>query len=186
MLLESVVMIVFERMRSKGFNGFKTLDADDYPEPPVQHSEEKHLRSDLKRKTEHGDITVPIEQHESNHIMSGSDLHKTSIIDDSTMIPKKKRNTDVSRDVKLDVSPKIYNLDVKSVDAENDHVISSILPTGKKKYPQRRCVYCRDYSVPRGTRYYCKAYVTTPALCKTPCFAKYHCTREALETESNL
>ena len=179
-------MIVFKMVRSKRVNGFEALDDDDAPEPPAQHSEEKNLRSDLKRKTEHDDITVPIAQHESDHTIFGSGIDNAPIIDDSTVIPKKKRNTDVSRDVKLDVSPKMCNVDVNTVDAENDHVISSILPTGKKKYPQRRCVYCRDYSTPRDTRYYCKACVNKPALCKTPCFAKYHCTREALETESNL
>ena len=178
-------MIVFKKLRSKRFNGFEVLD-DDEPEPPAQHSEERNLRSDLKRKTEHDGITLPIEQHETDHTIFGSGIHKTLMIDDSTMIPKKKRNTDVPRDVNLDVSPKMCNLDVKNVDAENGHVISSILPTGKKKYPQRRCVYCRDYSVPRDTRYYCKACINTPALCKTPCFAKYHSIREPLETDSKL
>ena len=186
MLLESDVMIVFKKLRCKRSNGFEVLDDDDEPEPLVQHREEKTLRSDLKRKTEPGEITAPIEQHESDHTICGSGIHKTLIIDDCIMIPKKKQKTDVPRDVKLDVSHKISNLDVKKVDAENDHIISSILPTGKKKYPQRRCVYCRDYSVPRDTRYYCKVCVNTPALCKTPCFAKYHGTIDAQDTESNL
>ena len=78
MLLESDVMIVFKKLRCKRTNGFVALDdvdADEH-EPPVHHNEEKTLRSDLKRKTEHGKITVPIEQH--------------GIIDDNTMIPKKR------------------------------------------------------------------------------------------------
>ena len=78
MLLESDVMIVFKKLRCKRSNGFEALDDvdDDEHEPPTQHSEEKTLKSDLKRKTEHGEITVSIEQHE--------------IIDDNTMIPKKR------------------------------------------------------------------------------------------------
>ena len=92
-------MIVFKKLRSKRFNGFEALYDDDEPEPTAQHSEEKHLRSDLKRKTEHSVITVPIEQHESDHTIFGSGIYKIPIIDDSIMIPKKKRNTDVSRGV---------------------------------------------------------------------------------------
>ena len=175
MLSESDVMIVFKKLRSKRFNGFEVLDDDDETETPAQHCEERNLRSDSRLSN----------MKQIIHFF-GSGIHKTLMIDDSTMIPKKERNTDVPRDVNLDVSPKMRNLDVKNVDAENAHVISSILPTGKKKYPQRRCVYCRDYSVPRDTWYYCKACINTPALCKTTCFAKYHIIREPLETESKL
>ena len=176
-------MIVFKTLRCKRSNGFEALH-DDEPEPPTQHSEGKTIRSDLQRKAEHGEITVPVEKHESDHPIFGSGIHQTLIIDDSTTISKKKRNTDDP--TKLDVSHKMGNLDAKKVDAENDHIISSILPTGKKKYPQRRCVYCIDYSVPRDTIHYCKACINTPALCKTPCFSKYHGTIDALDTESNL
>ena len=45
-------MIVFKKLRSKRFNGFEVLDDDDEFEPPALHSEERNLRSDLKRKTE--------------------------------------------------------------------------------------------------------------------------------------
>ena len=83
-------MIVFKKLRCKRYNGFKVLDDDDEPEPLAQHSEEKTLKSDLKRKTEHGEITVPIEQHESDHTICGSGIHKTLIIDKKTMIPNKR------------------------------------------------------------------------------------------------
>ena len=56
----------------------------------------------------------------------------------------------------------------------HQHFLSQIPPTEKKKYPQRRCVYCRMNSAPRDTRYYCKTCINTPALCKEPCFRKYH------------
>ena len=77
MLLEPDVMIVFKKLRCKRSNGFEALDVDaDEHEHPVQHNEEKTLKSDLKRKTEHDEINVSIEQH--------------GIIDDKTMIPKKR------------------------------------------------------------------------------------------------
>ena len=94
-------MIVFKKVKSKRVNGFEALDDDDAHETPAQNSEEKNLRSDLKRKTEHDDITVPIAQYESDHTIFGSGIDNAPIIDDSTVIPKKKKNTDVSRDVKL-------------------------------------------------------------------------------------
>ena len=64
----------------------------------------------------------------------------------------------------------------KPLDAEcsNIHTPSPILQTGKKKYPQRRCVVCRQNGAPRDTRYYCRACAEVPALCKTPCFGIYH------------
>ena len=114
-------MIVFKTLRCKRSNGFEALH-DDEPEPPTQHSEGKTIRSDLQRKAEHGEITVPVEKHESDHPIFGSGIHQTLIIDDSTTISKKKRNTDDP--TKLDVSHKMGNLDAKKVDAENDHIIS--------------------------------------------------------------
>ena len=55
------------------------------------------------------------------------------------------------------------------------HIPTPISPTRKKKYPQRRCVICRENGAPRDTRYCCKACFEVPALCKTPCFRTYHC-----------
>ena len=55
------------------------------------------------------------------------------------------------------------------------HIPSQIQPTAKKKYPQRRCVICKENGKPRDCRYYCKACVERPALCKSRCFRKYHC-----------
>ena len=64
---------------------------------------------------------------------------------------------------------------IHDTERTDHHVPTPILPTVKKKYPQRRCVICRKNGAPRDTRYCCKACFEVPALCKTPCFRIYHC-----------
>ena len=167
-------MIVFKKLKIKRINPFKVLD--DESEAPAKDDESlaEIKKSDWKQE--------PVnKKRTSDATIFGSG------IDDSISIPKKKRNTDVLGDVMLDISPtREWNQCVNTATAtaaasaaatENDcHTPSPILPTNEKKYPQRRCVYCRVNSTPRDTRY-C---IYTPALCKTPCFAKYHCSGEAL------
>ena len=53
-----------------------------------------------------------------------------------------------------------------------EHLLSQIPATEKKKWPQKRCVYCRKYGTRRDTRYICSSCNT--ALCKNPCFSEYH------------
>ena len=70
-----------------------------------------------------------------------------------------------------------FNKNRKQIDdreCTDNHVPTIIFPTRKKKYPQRRCVICRENDAPRDTRYCCKACFEVPALCKTPCFRIYH------------
>ena len=52
------------------------------------------------------------------------------------------------------------------------HLLSQIPATEKKKWPQKRCVYCRKYGTRRDTRYICSS--CNIALCKSPCFSEYH------------
>ena len=77
----------------------------------------------------------------------------------------KKNNNDLKINRK-----KIYDME-----RADYHIPTPILPTRKKKYPQRRCVVCRKNGAPHDTRYCCKACFELPALCKTPCFRIYHC-----------
>ena len=57
-----------------------------------------------------------------------------------------------------------------------DHHISLICPTEGKKWPQKKCVYCRrKYGVRNDTRYFCIQ--CNVALCKEPCFSDYHCNK---------
>ena len=77
----------------------------------------------------------------------------------------------------LKIKDDTKNTEIKKIDTEH-HTPSRILQKGKKKYPQRRCVVCREKGAPRDTRYCCYACVEVPALCKTPCFKMYHCKYE--------
>ena len=54
-----------------------------------------------------------------------------------------------------------------------NHQVSLIRPTERKKWPQKKCVYCRrNYGLRNDTRYICMQ--CNVALCKEPCFADYH------------
>ena len=56
------------------------------------------------------------------------------------------------------------------------HSIIKIPTTKRKRYPQKSCVYCRQkHGVRNDTRYICT--FCDVALCKTPCFAEYHFTK---------
>ena len=56
------------------------------------------------------------------------------------------------------------------------HSIIKIPATKRKRYPQKSCVYCRqNHGVRNDTRYICT--FCDVALCKTPCFAEYHFTK---------
>ena len=58
-------------------------------------------------------------------------------------------------------------------DKKEDHSLIKILPTKRKKWPQKKCVHCRNkYGVRKDTRYICT--LCNIALCKEPCFADYH------------
>ena len=52
------------------------------------------------------------------------------------------------------------------------HHIKSFPPSDGKKYPQRRCRFCKNNSVRKDTRYYCEE--CNVPLCKAPCFGDYH------------
>ena len=56
---------------------------------------------------------------------------------------------------------------------EDDRPIHRLvqIPSTKKKWPQKPCVYCRKNKVRRDTRYMCPP--CDAALCKD-CFSKYH------------
>ena len=176
-------MIVFKKLKTKRIKPFKVLD-DDEPEAPAKDDESQSQteieRHNSKRKAENAELIAPIKRRKSDHTIFGSGIDD----DDSIIVQKKRWNTDALGDEKLDNSPtREWNQDVSTTDADaapecDCHTPSPILPTGKKKYPQKRCVYCRVNSTPRDTRYYCKACVNTPALCKTPCFESYHCSKE--------
>ena len=57
-----------------------------------------------------------------------------------------------------------------------DHSVSRIPGTDKKKWPQRKCVHCRQkYGFRNDTRYKCMS--CNVALCKEPCFNDYHCNK---------
>ena len=55
-----------------------------------------------------------------------------------------------------------------------NHHLSLITPTEGKRWPQKKCVYCRrKYGIRNDTRYFCME--CKLALCKEPCFSDYHC-----------
>ena len=57
-----------------------------------------------------------------------------------------------------------------------NHHLSTIYSTERKKWPQKKCVYCRQkYGVRNDTRYICMQ--CGVALCKQPCFSDYHCNK---------
>ena len=78
--------------------------------------------------------------------------------------------------------PSIAEPDLTNHDSGNDeatseksinHHISLICPTEGKKWPQKKCIYCRQkYGVQKDTRYFCME--CNVALCKEPCFSDYH------------
>ena len=75
-----------------------------------------------------------------------------------------------SNDTKVDDNPEKCHI----TGGTNGHIPSRIPRTGKKIYPQRRCVICSENGTPRDTRYFCKGCMESPTLCKRPCFVIYH------------
>ena len=61
----------------------------------------------------------------------------------------------------------------RSPEQSKNHRLTLIQPTEQKKWPQKKCVYCRrKYGIRNDTRYICLQ--CNVALCKEPCFAAYH------------
>ena len=61
----------------------------------------------------------------------------------------------------------------RSSEQSKNHRLTLIQPTEQKKWPQKKCVYCRrKYGIRNDTRYICLQ--CNVALCKEPCFAAYH------------
>ena len=59
---------------------------------------------------------------------------------------------------------------------KSEHTLSKIAATERKKWPQKKCVYCRQkYGIRNDTRYICMQ--CDVALCKEPCFSDYHCNK---------
>ena len=57
-----------------------------------------------------------------------------------------------------------------------NHQLTLIGPTERRRYPQKKCVYCRrKYGLRNDTRYICT--LCDVALCKEPCFSVYHCNK---------
>ena len=86
-----------------------------------------------------------------------------------------------SNDTKVDDNPEKCHItggtnvsSEKKIEHDGGHIPSRIPRTGKKIYPQRRCVICSENGTPRDTRYFCKGCMESPTLCKRPCFVIYH------------
>ena len=63
--------------------------------------------------------------------------------------------------------------DERFSEQSTNHQLTLIRPTEGKKWPQKKCVYCRrKYGLRNDTRFICMQ--CNVALCKEPCFADYH------------
>ena len=65
----------------------------------------------------------------------------------------------------------------KMNESSTDHQLSLIHSTERKKWPQKKCVYCRrKFGLRNDTRYICIQ--CNVAVCK-PCFSDYHCNKNS-------
>ena len=193
-------MIVFKKLRIKRINPFKVLDAESEAPAKDDESLTEIKESDLKREVNNDKVLIKRKRLDVDHIdgLQGDedessqeesqriDLKREAAID-KLPIKRKRLNADHvdgsgvtnlsheinSNDGDLALSKSKANLDVFTV---SDHVPSAIVSDSKKKYPQRKCIVCRRCGTRRDTRYCCTDCVGFPALCKSPCFIKYHTT----------
>ena len=104
--------------------------------------------------------------------------------DASISLPKKLQRLDstISEPLEKNVHPitNITNHDSHKEkiisEQSTNHQLTLIGPTERKRYPQKKCVYCRrKYGLRNDTRYICT--LCDVALCKEPCFSEYHCNK---------
>ena len=145
------VSIKRKRLNTDHIDGLQ--DGDD------ESSEEEGQSIDLKREAAIDKLPIKRKRLNADHV-------------DGSGVTKLTREIN-SNDGDLALSKSKANLDVFTA---SDHVPSAIVSDSKKKYPQRKCIVCRRYGTRRDTRYCCKDCVGFPALCKSPCFMKYHTT----------
>ena len=63
--------------------------------------------------------------------------------------------------------------DERFSEQSTNHQLTLIRPTEGKKWPQKKCVYCRrKYGLRNDTKFICMQ--CNVALCKEPCFADFH------------
>ena len=152
------------------------------------HDDEESIQNDeeLKQKSDEETLTSAVKRKYPPSVI---DFLINNNTDDSAIsVPTKLQCLDSSiSDFQENYIPTIadpqpdltnhdsWNYERMSEKSTNHH-LSLIYPTEGKKWPQKKCVYCRRKNgVRKDTRYICMQ--CNVALCKEPCFSDYHCNK---------
>ena len=152
------------------------------------HDDEESIQNDeeLKEKSDEETLTSAVKRKYPPSVI---DFLINNNTDDSAIsVPTKLQCLDFSiSDFQENYVPTIaepqpdltnhdsWNYERMSKKSTNHH-LSLIYPTEGKKWPQKKCVYCRrKYGIRNDTRYFCIQ--CNVGLCKKPCFSDYHCNK---------
>ena len=190
-------MVVRKVVTSKRFNGFRMISEDGVPAPLVRQRSNGFKvivnEETEKIKSEHGKVSIKRQGFTADNVhCSQDDVDNESSEEETEKInlnrlsrlnndlaagrpgpPPKLSRIVSSSDGDTDLSYSKPNSDVFTI-SDHRHIPSPIVYAGKKKYPQRKCIVCKNIGARRDTRYCCKGCVGTPALCISPCFKKHH------------
>ena len=151
--------------------GDKESSKDD-DESPVKVDKETHVAG-IKRKFPPSLVDFII-----NNNTDELSQPKVKCLDTSFLESREKDGASSSAELQpnVEVTDHDSQYDEGMSEMSANHHLSTICPTERKKWPQKKCVYCRQkYGIRNDTRYICMQ--CDVALCKEPCFSDYHCNK---------